>query len=316
MYKFLQRIVVLIFALFSSIQISAAASLPVWINKGVDLKPWSSSSHYLFKDPLEQTHILMLTSEQLGLTGPVHLGIDYSDLTGAYLTAQYINHFSERWALGLIGEYGNGKYRYNGTLGLQISPKSYIKFSAERLNQLLPFKFATGSINERVSQDALGARYQRVIEGNSLIRALDMGGYYAAAHNIGLAPIYFISNGFNCLGNPSGLACVNERNIAGGISSGLDLGFTSLVTPHILIQSRLNYDNLHYSTIFGRSLYNRHVWSFAQYITPLVQDCPGLRPLRFPRNFHYSRNALSPRMLPLTTILLALKWLIWEKVYV
>ncbi|WP_133136662.1 hypothetical protein [Legionella rowbothamii] len=61
---------------------------------------------------------LALSSEQLGLTGPLNLGVNYSDLTDTYVTAQYVKRLSDIWAFGLLGEYGNDQYRYNGTVGL------------------------------------------------------------------------------------------------------------------------------------------------------------------------------------------------------
>lgn len=195
---------------------------------------------------------LALTGEQFGLTGPVNLGVNYSDLTGTYLTAQYIKELFDNFAVGLIGEYGTGQYRLNGTLGFKLGPQSLFKLSLERFNQKLPFNFDSGKIHKKADQDAIGARYQRVFDENIVIKALSIGGYHAKAHNINLAPIYYTSNGFNCLGMAPGLQCINERNIAGGISSGLDIGLTALMTSTTLVQGKLNYDSLRYNTIFTR----------------------------------------------------------------
>ncbi|MDR3502850.1 MAG: IPT/TIG domain-containing protein, partial [Legionella sp.] len=242
---------------------------------------------------------LALSSEQFGLTGPLNLGVNYSDLTGTYVTAQYVKRLSDIWAFGLLGEYGNDQYRYNGTLGLQVSPTSLIKVSAERLNQRLPFMFDSGSIYRRISQDAVGGRYQKVFNENFLVKALDFGGYYAAAHNMELSPVIYMSNGMNCLGNPTGLACINERNIAGGISSGADVGFTLLLSPKTLLQARLNYDQVHYSTIFSsNSHYNRQGFgttvNLEQLLTSRLKFTGGFEYRAIYNSFNVALSWLSP----------------------
>ena len=249
--------------------------------------------------PMEAPANLALSSEQFGLTGPLNLGVNYSDLTGTYVTAQYIKKLSDIWAFGLLGEYGNDQYRYNGTLGLQLSPSSLIKVSAERLNQRLPFMFDSGSIYRRINQDAVGGRYQKVFYENFLVKALDFGGYYAAAHNMQLSPVVYMSNGMNCLGNPTGLACINERNIAGGISSGADLGFTLLLSPKTLLQARLNYDQLHYSTIFSsNSRYNRQGFgttvNLEQLLTSRLKFTGGFEYRAIYNSFNAALSWLSP----------------------
>lgn len=193
---------------------------------------------------------LSLSTQQLGWRGPFNIGVDYSDLTGLYLNSQLIKKFNENIAIGLIGEYGEGQYRANGTIGFKLGRDSLLKLSIERFNQNLPFNFFTGPIDERISQDAAGLRYEKVFEGRSWIRALGFGGYYAKAYNANLDPIYFISDGANCAGSPVGYICVDERHIAGGESLGGDFSIKTLPSSTTLLEGHVNYDQVRYNTIY------------------------------------------------------------------
>lgn len=75
---------------------------------------------------------LSLNNKQLGLNGPLDLGVTYSDLTGTYLNAQYLLPVGERLAFGALGEYGANQYRVNGTLGYSHSPLTQFKATVER----------------------------------------------------------------------------------------------------------------------------------------------------------------------------------------
>lgn len=97
-------------------------------------------------------------------------------MTGLFLDAQYILPLSEQFALGLLGEYGPGQYRWNGTLGYGFSPLSQMKLSAERFSQRLPFQFDSGNIMQRAHQDTSGLRFQQLFE-QPFLGGLNVGNY-------------------------------------------------------------------------------------------------------------------------------------------
>ncbi|WP_298622680.1 IPT/TIG domain-containing protein [uncultured Legionella sp.] len=201
---------------------------------------------------------LSLTNRHLNLKGPLDWGITYSDLTGTYFNAQYVAPLGERFAFGVLGEYGNDQYRLNGTLGYGFSPLSQIKATVERLGQRLPFQFDSGDLRARVHQDAYGVQLQHLLNDH-LIRGVNARGYWAQAANKDLNPVLFTSNGFNCGGFAAGLECINYRYLAGATSQGLDAGVDALVTPSTLVQGTLYYDQVRYNTRFSPvSQYDRN----------------------------------------------------------
>lgn len=105
-----------------------------------------------------------LTSQQLGLSGPLSGGMTYSNVTGVFLNAQYILPLADQAALGLLGEYGPGQYRVNGTVAYGFSPLSQIKVGGEYLVQRLPFQFDSGNVMQRLHQSAYGVRFQQLFE--------------------------------------------------------------------------------------------------------------------------------------------------------
>ncbi len=192
---------------------------------------------------------LVFSTEQFGLSGPLTAALSYSDLTGTFVSGQYLKQLADKLAIGVLGEYGDKQYRLNGTLGFFLDEQSLFKFSVERFNQKLPFSFDSGSIKQRVGQDAFGARYQKYL-GYSLLNNMSLGAYYAKAGNVALDSLSFTSNGSNCLSLEAGLHCVNERNIAGGTSAGADIGLGIFLTSQTALEGRLYYDTLRYNTIF------------------------------------------------------------------
>lgn len=306
MYKTLQRTVAFVLLICSLVTAAISASLPSFVDKDAALNAnrymaaqWPFFKSYNNYPPVNIPANLTLTSEQLGLSGPFNLGVNYSNLTGAYVTAQYIQQMSDTWAYGLLGEYGPGQYRINGTLGFRVFDLGLFKVSAERFNQRLPFIFDSGMVYERVNQDAVGARYQRFFPQNRIFQAFDTGGYYANAHNVRLAQVTYWSDGLNCLGNPAGVSCINERNIAGGISLGGDIGFSALLTPRTLMQARLNYDELYYNTIYSlHSQYNRSGFgttlNFEQILTPQLRLSAGAEFRSIYDSFNVAVSWLAP----------------------
>ncbi|MBA4697230.1 MAG: IPT/TIG domain-containing protein [Legionella sp.] len=198
---------------------------------------------------------LVLSSTQLGVNGPLAGGVTYSDLTGLYFNAQYLKKISDSLGINILGEYGSKQYRINGTLGVLLAARTFLKVTAEQLGQQLPFSFTAGNIDERVKQNAFGARLQRDFDFTNL----SVGGYGARAPNKRLDPISFISNGQNCNGYGPGYVCIDDRNIAGASSAGGDLGAGIFAGLNTYFEGRVYYDRVRYNTIFTpTSIYNKN----------------------------------------------------------
>lgn len=230
------------------IQVAAAAVAP---NRVVP-SPTTSTQNTLYNNPqlLAPTELnnFTISNQMLGLTGPLNIGLNYSNLTGTYVNSQYVTALGEHAAFGALGEYGSGQYRLNGTLGYSIAPMSQIKASIERFGQRLPFHFDSGDIDARIHQDAYGARFQQLFN-IPVLQGLNAGGYWAKADNKQLNPIIFTSNGFNCANFAAGLQCINYRQIAGATSKGLDAGLDFIPTSSTLVSGNVYYDEVHYNTV-------------------------------------------------------------------
>ena len=263
MHKKLRKIIASVL-LFTNISQIAVAALPV-TNTHEQMKQYQRQVHNVPSQPnspginssASDLQNLSLSTGQLGVTGPLNAGLNYSNLTGTYFNGQFLKQLSENMGLNVLGEYGDNQYRINGTLGFLLAAQTFFKISAEQLSQKLPFFFSSGSVDKQVKQNALGARFQHHID-LFLFENLSIGGYAAKAPNVRLAPVTFISNGNNCNGFEAGLRCINERNIAGADSTGADMGLGAYLTSRTYIEGKLYYDTVHYNTIFSyQSMYDR-----------------------------------------------------------
>jgi hypothetical protein len=190
---------------------------------------------------------LNITSQELGLSGPLSLGINYDSLSGAIVNAQWAQALSPSTALGLLGEYGKDQYRLNGTFGYQPYSAGLLKFSAEYLSQLLPFSFESGDINQRVSQSAFGVNFQHEMNQN-VLQNLNVGAYWAKSPNTSLSTLDFMGNG--------NLDYTNQRHIAGAVSDGISMGGTIDISSMTSLDAGLNYDSVNYNTEWVSSSVN------------------------------------------------------------
>lgn len=250
MNKSRQRIVAVFLLLVNLTQVFAA------ITPSEKARQINQVSHASLPNALNPNHSdivpfldsFAFTTEQLGLAGPFAGWATYSNLTGLFFSGQYLKKFTDFAAIGLLGEYGSKQYRFNGTLGFNLSARTLLKFTVERFNQKLPFSFESGNLEKRVGQNAFGARLQTSL--NKWINNINVGGYYSNAENVHLNPLLFETNGSNCVGAQAGLLCSLERNIAGGTSAGVDIGAGAFVTPMSTLEAKVYYDSLRYKTIF------------------------------------------------------------------
>ncbi|WP_207385227.1 IPT/TIG domain-containing protein, partial [Legionella brunensis] len=234
------------------LQVAAFAATPMQVNHMSSSSPWRNSTQSItpeLSSPVTPLESLYLNNQQFGLNGPLTWGVNYSDLTGTFLNAQYLFPVNERLVFAALGEYGSGQYRYGGTVGYEFLPLSQVKFTAERFNQRLPFQFDSGAIEERVHQDAYGARFQQLFV-HPFLQTVNAGGYYADASDKNLNPFVFASNGLNC-SSQVGIECINYRHIAGATSKGIDAGVEVLLTPATLVGGNIYYDQVHYHTLFS-----------------------------------------------------------------
>ncbi len=162
-----------------------------------------------------------LNRKDFGSSGPMSFGVHDDTLFNTVFDAQLAKKISDSFALGVIGEYGTDQYRLNGTVGFQLSSEDVLKLSAEYFDQTLPLSFDSGDINQDVSQNAYGARFQHNLH-QAVFQTINVGGYWAQAENVNLSTINYSAN--------DGLEYSNQRNIAGATTQGYDLGGTLRLT--------------------------------------------------------------------------------------
>lgn len=180
-----------------------------------------------------------VSTDSLGIQGPLSLGASYDTLLGTIFNGQYTQKLSQNIAVSALGEYGLNQYRMNGTAGFQLYSNGLMKFGAEYLSQVLPFSFDSGDINERVGQSAFGFNFQHNLN-QSVLQHINFDAYWAKAPNVSLSTLVFTAN--------DGYEYINQRNLAGATSQGLDVGGTLTFTPLTSLDVTLNYDNVYYHT--------------------------------------------------------------------
>lgn len=170
----------------------------------------------------------------------LQLGIQYSDLFGSIVNSKISKQIGNKNALALEFDYGDESNRIAGTWGLMLTPNQFLKFTAERLSQLLPFDFVTGNVEQRIPQYAYGSAYEFVFP-NSKLNDINIEGYYAQAQSHFLNSIFFISDGSEF---------IDLRHIAGATSSGGSLGIDTIPWNTAALGVKLNYDAVHYNAVY------------------------------------------------------------------
>lgn len=179
--------------------------------------------------------------------------IPHSDHPATFLgpTARgsYTNPITDSTAYSIAGEVGLKNFRVSGTVGLRFAANERIKFSAEYLVQDITYAFFNGDTNQWVNQGAIGADYQMILNDYIFDPTIDLSGYYAYAPSKKLHAITGI------LINPVGISqtFVNARRISGSRASGAAPGLSITPWRGGKIGVLLNYDDVSYSTRFGRS---------------------------------------------------------------
>ena len=182
---------------------------------------------------------LSISSDKLGLPGALSWDATYDTLLGTVFNGQYAQKVNDFSALSVLGEYGSEQYRLNATAGFQVYPHGLFKVGGEYLSQVLPFNFDSGSIDERVGQSAYGFDFQHQVN-QAALKNINLGGYWAKAPNVSLETIQFTGD--------DDYEYINQRNLAGATSQGLDFGGTLTLTPLTSLDVALNYDDVYYHT--------------------------------------------------------------------
>ena len=248
MKNYLKKItsVLLLWSYFLQITVAVAMPLPVNTTSNQPSSTYGTSNNSTdsaipgwIGDSTMPAQNFNLSTDNLGLSGPLSVGVNYDSLMGTILGGQYAQKLTNNFALGALGEYGEDQYRLSGTAGFQVSEQGMVKVTAEYLSQVLPFSFDSGDIDQRVDQSAYGARFQQNIN-HSFVQDVNVGGYWANAPNTDLSTVTFVGD--------DGYNYINERNLAGATSQGLDVGIDFLVTPTTSMNAKVYYDDVKYDT--------------------------------------------------------------------
>ena len=148
----------------------------------------------------------------------------------------------------MLGELGANNARVGATLGFNLHDNQYFKVSGEYLWQRINYSFVTGDEKEWVSQGALGAAYEFFYGGSIYQPMFGINGYVSSAGNKTLSdvPVLFTDSSGNIT------EFINTRRIAGSKAFGLGPGFSVMPWRNGKIGAILNYDKVHYDTIFSK----------------------------------------------------------------
>lgn len=185
-----------------------------------------------------------LTSDMLGLSGPVSFMLRYDADLALILGADYVQMFTENF--GVSGKFSLGakERRANVTAGWAFSENQRVKLTYEYLAQNLNFNFASGATQEWVDQHALGGAYQYLIR-NEILHSFEISGYTVRANSKDLSDVVF-----NQIGN---VYDVNYRRIAGGTENTFEAALNLLPMRDTSLTVGAGYSSLSYDTQYETS---------------------------------------------------------------
>ncbi len=194
-------------------------------------------TQYINSEQPTEPQNITINTEALGLNGPVSAGVRYDTDLGWIPEISFTQIF---YANGIYAQFGYGQNerRANVTLVHGFNLQQQMKITYEYLAQNLPFDFASGQVNEWVSQNAFGAAY-RYLFGKQLLRSFDVSGYYIKANNKNLSDIIYYQNN-----DPR----LNLRRIAGGTEETATAAISLAPFRNTLISLGGGYSHLSYDT--------------------------------------------------------------------
>lgn len=179
-----------------------------------------------------------VNTQLLGWSGPLTAGIRYDNYLAWILDVGYAQQFYDTAAAFKLSA-GLNELRANTTLGYAITPKQQIKLTYEYLSQNLPFDYASGTVNDWVTQNAFGGAYRYILD-NGMVRALEAYGSYTKANSKELSDVEMYTDNI--------LTQINQRRIAGGteVSGGGSVTLTPL--KNTIVKVGAGYSSVSFDT--------------------------------------------------------------------
>lgn len=221
--------------------------------------------------PLQEANItsIPINSQALGFTGPVSVGLRYDNYLAWILDVGYAQAYKNAAAAFKLSA-GLNERRANVTLGYAITPKQQIKLTYEYLAQNLPFDYASGTVNQWVSQNALGGAYQYMLD-NGIVRALEIYGNYTKAQSKELSTVEMYTDNI--------LTQLDYRRIAGGTQTNTGVNVTLTPLKGTILKVGAGYSSLSFDTKWENNdanavlAYNADV---SQLLTPTLMVGAGI----------------------------------------
>lgn len=153
--------------------------------------------------------------------------ISHNSALGNILSAQYAHEINDNNALGYLVDFGVNELRLNLTFAHLFNENNAVLLTGEHLQQRLPFDFDSGTTDQTVKQNAIGAELKHAID-HYMIKQFDFKVYGIQSQGVNLSSITYTGD--------DGIDYFNQRHIAGGHVVGANAG-TELSLTHTTLAS-------------------------------------------------------------------------------
>src|SRR5579872_7242353 len=189
-------------------------------------------------------------------------GTQYSSVFGGGVASQLAVKMNEQHAFLAEVDYGPNKNRIGLTWGVAANPRNFLKMTAERLAENIPFHFTANTLTENIPQYGYGLSLEHFFQKNGY---LNVDFYYAQAQSKSLGIINFISNSNQYL---------DYEHIAGAVSKGFDVGGGGQFSKNNLWNLKINYDQVNYNQIYSlqRGVQNKHNFGITADFTRIISE--------------------------------------------
>lgn len=180
-----------------------------------------------------------LTSDMLGLSGPLSFNVRYDKDLALVLGVDYAQLFNEYFGINGKFTVGANERRANLTTGFVVTEDQRLKFTYEYLAQNQNFDFTSGAAQEWVDQHAVGGAYQYLLR-HEIVHSLEINGYIIRANSKNLSDVVFnqTSNSYN----------INLRRIAGGDENTVQALINLLPLKNTALKLGAGYSDINYDT--------------------------------------------------------------------
>jgi len=183
-------------------------------------------------------------------SGPFTASVKYDDQLSWILGLGYVRMLGEAAGMAMKLGLGANELRGNLTAGYAITDKQQVKLTYEYLAQNLPFDFATGTVNEWASQNAIGGAYQYLIR-KGIVHSLELSGSYISAGSQDLPEIMFYQD--------AETEAVNLRRIAGGKEATALASVNLRPHPNTSVILGAGYSGVNYDTMYNNDQNERAI---------------------------------------------------------